>query len=349
LDIADERLTRRIFVMRTEFSTTRPTMAAASLTDFSNAVRCAGGAKPTKVFASLTVASRLPALVPNTLQEAADKTIDAALAGNHPVDPLLGHDVSVAVSTLNSAVKRSGTIIEKALAKSLEQQGFVVLTQVSMQLSAAARDLVANNAPATLRGVAIGNHAPMEGPTVVFDLLVWCPRTRTAWLLEIKRGNGPTELRKIKPIAATLRAGALQVKAYLAKMGIKVKRVEARVVDYYGHSGFPDDVRITGDHLDRTFRAPIRSLIEQVLDGLRARLFTAVPALLMRAIAAAHQPPQAGDQQRTITLPGGVKVAPEHIRAIELPPRRRRKAKPAASVVPIGASRRPGGTPAVTL
>lgn len=333
--------------MRTE-PTTRASAAATSLTDFSQAVRRASAAKPPKASASLTVASGLPVLIPNTLQEAADKTIDAALAGSHPVDPLLGYDVSVAVSTLNSAVKRSGTIIEKALARSLEQQGFVVLTQVSMQLTAAARDLVANNAPATLRGVAITSQAPTEGPTVIFDLLVWCPRTRTAWLLEIKRGNGPTELRKIKPIAATLQGGALQVKAYLAKMGLKVKRVEARVVDYYGHSGFPDDVRITGDQLDHVFRAPVRALIEQVLDGLRTRLFTAVPALLLRAMTAAHKDPQAADQPHVITLPGGVKIAPEHVRAIELPARRKPKARPTAKVIAIGGSRRPGASPAAT-
>ncbi len=334
--------------MRTEL-TSRVSATATSLTDFSDAVHSADAPRPAKVSANLTVASNLTAIVPKALQEEADKTIDAALAGRHPFDPLLGHDVSVAVSTLNSAVKRSGTIIEKALARSLEQQGFVVLTQVSMQLTAAARDLVANNAPATLRGVAITDQAPNEGPTVIFDQLVWCPRTRTAWLLEIKRGNGPTEGRKIKPISATLRAGALQVKTYLANMGLQVKRVEPRVLDYYGNSGFPDDIRITGDQLDHVFRAPVRPLIEQVLDGLRKRLFTAVPALLVRAMAAAYQPSHSGGQQQTITLLGGLKVAPEHVRAIELPLRRSKKSKPAEKVVPIGASRRPGGSPAATL
>ena len=324
--------------MRTELTSSRPT-TALTLSDFTSAVRDVR-AQPAKASPSLTVAVDLRPAIPTALGAAAEKTITAALSGRHPVDPLLGADVSVAVSILNSAVKRSGAIIEKALAASLERAGYVVLPQVSMQLSAAAVDLVANNSPSTLRGVAITTDATAGRPTVVFDLIVWCPRTRRAWLLEVKRGNGPTEIRKIKPITATLQAGALHVKAYLARMGLKVRTVEPRVVDYYGNSGFPDEVRITGDQLDRVFGASIRPLIEMVLAGIKERLFTAVPELLMRAMAAAHQD-RGEAPPRTITLSGGVRVAPQHVNQIELPARRkaRSRTKPDGKIIAIGGRR----------
>ena len=168
---------------------------------------------------------------------------------------------------------------------------------------------------------------------------------RRAMLLEVKRGNGATELRKIRPITEALNAGSLQIKAHLKALGYRVRSVDAKLVDYYGHSGFDDQVRITGADLDRTFQAPVRGLIEAVLAEMRARLFAALPALLAQAMAEAAQGPER--EPRLVSLSGGVKVAPEHVRQIELPPRRRGKAK-IVEVIHLKGPRRPtGSAPAV--
>jgi hypothetical protein len=331
--------------MRTE-QTHSQSSAVPTLADFTQAIRDASSV-PKPAGSSLMMASELPLAIPHALAKAAETTLHEALEARHPVDPLLGPDLSRAVSALTSIVKRSGGLIEKALAASLERAGFVVMTQVAMQLTGAARDLVANNPPDALRGVAIAQDAPSDGPTVVFDLLVYCRRTKRAWLLEVKRGSGATELRKIKPITTTLLAGALQVKGHLARMGLKVRRVEARVVDYYGRSGFAEEVRVTGDDLDRFFGAPVRPLVEAVLAGVKAGLFQAAPRMLAEALAAAHQPER--ESLRPITLPGGIRVAPEHLRQIELPAKRKGKPKPTTKVIAIGGPRRPGGPSPATV
>jgi hypothetical protein len=331
----------RTFVMRTELAT-RAAHAASSLTDFTRAVRDAGAAKPAKAPSALTVATNLAPSIPPALMASAVATLEAALAGRHPTDPMLGVSLSRLVSAVNAAVKRSGPLIEQALAVALEQKGFVVMRHVAMPVSAAAQNLVAFNEMKALRGVSVVAGAPADGKAIVYDLLVWCRKTKRAVLLEVKRGSGQTELRKIKPITAALKAGSLQIRSHLKTLGITARQVDARLVDYYGRSGFGDEIRITGDRLDRYFGAPVQGLIDAVLAEMRARLFAALPRLLAQALAEAAHGPEPGP--RTVTLSGGVRVAPEHVRQIVVPTRRTGKTKP-VNVVDLKGSRRAGGHP----
>lgn len=328
--------------MRTSHSSTR-SVAGLSLTDFTRAVNAAGLGRSE---APVDVATSLAPSIPQALLASAVETLEAALAGRHPSDPLLGGSLSRLVSAVNAAVKRSGPLIEKALVAALEQSGYVVLRHVAMGVSEAAMNLVAYNEMRDLRGVSVTADAPADGPVIIYDLLVYCPKTRRAMLLEVKRGNGMTELRKIRPMTRALQAGSLQVKAQLKALGYKVRSVDAKLVDYYGHSGFSDAVRLTGKDLDRYFGVPVRGLIEAVLGEMRARLFAALPGLLAHAMAEAAQGPEPA--RRTITLPNGIRVAPEHVRQIELPPRRKGKAK-LVQVITIAGRRPPGGQPAATV
>lgn len=325
--------------MRTSHSSSSRTVAGLSLTDFTQAVRTAARREPNA--ATVDVAADLRPSIPPALLASAVETLEAALAGQHPVDPMLGPSLSRLVSAVNAAVKRSGPLIEKALVAALERAGYVVLRHVAMPVSEAARNLVAFNEMRDLRGVSVAADAPAEGSAIVYDLLVYCPKTRRAWLIEVKRGNGATELRKIRPITEALNAGSLQIKAHLKALGYRVRSVDAKLVDYYGHSGFDDQVRITGADLDRTFQAPVRGLIEAVLAEMRARLFAALPALLAQAMAEAAQGPER--EPRLVTLSGGVKVAPEHVRQIELPARRRVKPRQ-VQVIHLKGPRRPAGS-----
>ncbi|MGL4438810.1 MAG: hypothetical protein ACRCUE_06025, partial [Bosea sp. (in: a-proteobacteria)] len=192
--------------------------------------------------------------------------------------------------------------------------------QVAMQLTDAARDLVKRNPPGSLRGVVIKADAPAaEEPLVVYDMLVVHPGRRHATLIEVKRGSGKTEIRKIAPITATLLAGGLQATSFLRAKGIKVRSVDAKVIDYYGRSGFGDDVRITGDQLDAYFKAPIKPLVDAVLARVKTRLFTAVPDLLNTALLQARS--AANDNRRArdevVTLPGGATIAKAHLPAVD--------------------------------
>jgi hypothetical protein len=257
--------------------------------------------------------------IPADLLAASRKTFDSAMSGQHPVDPMLGRPLSCLTSAVNSVVKRSGSLIEKSLRAALAQAGYTVFTQVAMQLSKAATDLVRTNSRDMLRGVNVKLEAPADdAPLVTFDMLVIDPRTRRATLIECKRGNGATELRKIQPITATLLAGSLQVASYLKAKGIAVRSVEACVIDYYGRSGFPDAIRVTGEQLDAYFNAPVKPLVDAVLEGVRARLFAFIPDLLNVALSDARGDGVEAGPADLAELPTGARIQPHHLPMIEI-------------------------------
>lgn len=65
------------------------------------------------------------------LIRAAREVVAGALAGDFPQDPVIGPDLSRAISTLGSVVKRHGGLIELGIAGALiASERFVVLTNV---------------------------------------------------------------------------------------------------------------------------------------------------------------------------------------------------------------------------
>jgi hypothetical protein len=271
--------------------------------------------------------------IPALLLASVHKTLDEVFSHKHAVEPVFGASLSAMMSALNSVVKRSGCLIEKSIAAGLKQRDLIVFTQVAMHLTDAAKDLVSLNAPDVLRGVAIRSDAPanVEVPLVIFDMLVFDPKTGRAKIIEVKRGNGKTELRKIKPITATLIAGSLQVASLLKAKGLKIKSVEARVIDYYGHSGFPDHIRLPGSDLDRYFGADVQSLVEATQRLVTADIMAEVPDLLGAAMRQARglvaNDNRADDKAPVdlVTLPGGARVSAAHLPVIETAQKRRSK------------------------
>ena len=313
--------------MRTSSLSTGPRGEAISLSDITAAI--AHATTPRDATKPFDTATRLPTLslnsslkpvIPAALLASSLKSLDEAMAGAHPIEPMFWNAYSLMLSASNSIVKRSGSMIEKALVASFESAGFVVFRQVAMPISDAARALVTNNDVAKLKTVSVAADAPASGGMTVFDLLVYNPATRIATLIECKRGNGVTEARKTVPIGKTLLAGGLQVEAYLKARGLKVRRVDAKVIDYYGHSGFGDDLRVTGDQLDAYFRAPVKAMVEALLSEVARRARLKVRPLLERALAelvATTQPPRP-EQPALLTLPNGLRVPQEHMGAIEV-------------------------------
>ncbi len=304
---------------------------------------------------TLSLASSLKPAIPATLLASSLKSLDEAMAGDHPTEPMFWGSFSQMLSASNSIVKRSGPMIEKGLVASFEQSGFVVFKHVAMQISDAARALVANNDVAKLKDVSVAADAPASGRMTVFDLLVYNPATKVATLIEVKRGNGVTEVRKTGPIVETLLAGALQVKALLKARGLAVSRVDAKVIDYYGHSGFSDDMRITGDQLDSYFRAPVRAMVEALLSEVARQARLKVRPLLESALAelvATTQAPRPA-QPPLLTLPNGLRVCPEHMGSIEvhrIPRRFKSKGgfKANGAVIALAGTARPSGNPRTT-
>ncbi len=268
----------------------------------------------------LSLATSLKPAIPVALLTSSLKSLEAAMSNSHPTEPMFPAKVSEFLSRANAFVKRSGSMIEKALGASFEQCGFVVFTQVAMPISDAARALVVNNDVVKLKDVSVVADASSSGRMTVFDLLVYNPSTRVATLIEVKRGNGTTEARKTGPIGETLLAGALQVKAYLKARGLAVRKVDPKVIDFYGHSGFHDDLRVTGDQLDAYFRAPVKAMVDALLTEVANHAQRHIRPLLERALAelVASTEPRQPDRPALLTLPNGLRVPPQHMGSIEV-------------------------------
>jgi hypothetical protein len=346
--------------MRTSTLSNTSRGEVVSLSDVTAAI--ANAAKPNGTHArdpkrlpTLSLASSLKPAIPAALLASSLKSLDEAMAGAHPVEPMFWGAFSQLLSASNSIVKRSGSMIEKALVAAFENAGFVVFKQVAMPISDAARALVANNDKAKLKHVSVVADAPASGRMTVFDLLVYNPRTKVASILEVKRGNGITEARKTVPISETLLAGGLQTKAYLKARGLKAQKVEAKLIDYYGHSGFGDDLRVTGDQLDAHFKAPIKATVEALLSEVarqaRLKVRPLLESALAELVATTQAPPPA--QSALLTLPNGLRVRPEHMASIEVrriarrfKPKRTFKAN--AAVISLAGAPRTSGNPSTT-
>jgi hypothetical protein len=156
--------------------------------------------------------------ISSDLDFAARETVKAALAADFPRDALLGSGLSTLVSVVNSVIKRSGTIIEKALHEALEAGGKVVFRAVAMPVTLAAENIVASNPVAKLKDLRVRADADAKRTTVV-DLLVIDPLRQKAMIYELKRGNGVTETRKRVPIEANLRCCAVDFHPEVSRVG----------------------------------------------------------------------------------------------------------------------------------
>lgn len=274
-----------------------------------------------------------PVLLSRELSEAARQAVEAALSAEFPADDLLGAGVSRTVSVLTSTVKRSGHIIEKAIAEALEHAGLIVYRNVAMPVTVAAQSLVASNSVEILDRIRVAADA-QASRTVFIDLLVVDPERGHAAIYELKRGGGATETRKRLPIEASLRACRLQLRSFVRGLGHHVEETDARIIDYYGASGFSPDLTITRRELDAHFGVPVRATVDTSIAVMRRTLEQALPQLIgaMRIGAPAGARPEVGRQKvapdlsasqagpfrRVTRLPQGLVLDPAHLGALDL-------------------------------
>ena len=224
-------------------------------------------------------------ILPPALRAVAADAVASALASEFPLDALLGRELSRVVSVINSVVKRSGHVIERALAETLEANGFTVYRSVAMAVTQAAENIVASNPADILKTVRIKADSDAKR-SVFIDLLVIDDRRKTAMIYELKRGNGMTEQRKRGPIETNLRCCTLQLESFVRQLGHHVETVGFKVIDFYGSSGFDASISVTRDELDVHFDAPITATIEAALGVMNTELGAALPKLLSGILAA---------------------------------------------------------------
>lgn len=222
-----------------------------------------------------------PALI-----RAARNAVAGALAGDFPVDPIIGPELSRAISTVGSVVKRHGTLIEMGIAGALASSDrFTVLTNVSLPLTKGATQLLdAKNSDDDLGRIKLSADSEADG-IVSLDLVVVDPEVGWAGAYEIKRGNGATEHGKRRPIVRKLRAARLVLASYVKQAGYgSVERVTSAVIDYFGGSGFESEFSLTREQLDQHFGVPVAATVDAMTETVRETLHAQLPRLLAPVI-----------------------------------------------------------------
>jgi hypothetical protein len=221
------------------------------------------------------------------IARASRAVIDNAMAGDFPIDPIIGPDLSKSLSVINSVVKRHGLMLQKSLADALAATGrFEVLTEVALPITEAANALLASqNSDRDLAKIKLkADSAILRMVTV--DLIVVETEAGWAGVYDVKRGNGATESARRRPIEHGLKAARLVIADYLSKLGYEgIRNVTSAVIDVYGASGFSKDLKVTGDELDEHFGVPVLATLEAVTTELHRTLFAEMRGLLAPALA----------------------------------------------------------------
>jgi len=222
------------------------------------------------------------------LARSAQTLVANAVASAFNEDPVIGPDLSRAISVVGSVVKRHGILLQTTAARALAASGrFEVLVDAEIPIVDAANELLlARNSIDDLARISIRADAASER-IVTMDLAVIDQEVGWAGIYEMKRGNGPVDGRTRRPIEHDLKAARLVLPSYLAKRGYKnITRVTAGVIDYYGGAGFHKDLKISRDDLDDHFQVPVRDSLDRVTACLRAALLSELPNLFSTVIKA---------------------------------------------------------------
>jgi hypothetical protein len=215
------------------------------------------------------------------LIRAAREAVSGALAGDFPIDPLIGKELSRALSCIGSVVKRHGGLIEMGIAGALvASDRFIVLPKVALPLTKAALQLLdGKNSDESLAKIRLSADSEADG-IVNLDLCVVDPEAGWAGVYEIKRGNGATEHGKRRPIIRKLRAVRPVLASYVHQLGYgPIENVTSAVIDYFGSSGFDPHFTLTRDKLDQHFGVPVTATVDAMTAAVRDALEAELPAL----------------------------------------------------------------------
>jgi hypothetical protein len=236
----------------------------------------------------MEVESHVHSVSTAALARTAQTLVANAVAAAFNEDPVIGPDLSRAISVVGSVVKRHGHLLQNTTANALAASGrFDVLVDVAIPIVDAANELLlARNSAEDLARINIRADASAER-IVTVDLVVIDPDVGWAGVYDVKRGNGPVDGRTRRPIEHDLKAVRMVLSSYLAKRGYpNISRVTAGVIDYYGATGFNKGFKIGRDELDAHFEVPIRETLDKVTVCLREALLAELPHLFSTVIKA---------------------------------------------------------------
>jgi hypothetical protein len=278
-----------------------------------------------------TAIDAMPLISPASIVRASRAVIDNALAGDFPIDPVIGPNLSKTFSIINSVVKRHGLLIQRTLGDALAASGrFEVLTEVPLPITEAAHDLLTSqNSDRDLAKIQLKADSKIIR-MVTIDLIVVDTESGWAGAYDVKRGNGATETRKRRPIEHDLRASRLVLASFLAKYGYDdIRSVTTAVIDYYGASGFSKELKLTREQLDEHFGVPVLDTIDAMTAELQRALHAEMRTLLAPALK--HLPRSKNEEVDVADL-----VAP-------LPAANGFKAEPCANSIGLVLNARPAG------
>lgn len=227
-----------------------------------------------------------PLVTKAAIARASRAVVANAMAGDFPIDPVIGPDLSKSFSIINSVVKRHGLLIQRSVGDALAASGrFEILTEVRLPITEAAHDLLTSeNSDRDLEKIKLKADSKTLR-MVAIDLVVVDTESGWAGAYDVKRGNGTTESRKRAPIEFDLRATRLILPSFLAKCGYEgIRSVTSAVIDYYGASGFSKEMRLTKEELDGHFGVPVIDTIDAMTAELQRALHAEMRNLLMPAL-----------------------------------------------------------------
>ena len=225
------------------------------------------------------------------ISRATKQVVASALDATSSIDPIIGAEFSRVFSFAGLVIQRHGLLIQRVLADTLAaSERFEVLTESPVPITAAALDLLrSGNTERDLAGIKLKSDSRVER-SVIMDITVIDVEKRWAGVYDVKRGNGETTWKTRKPIENDLRAARLVLQSHVKKLGYDVDHVDSAVIDYFGNSGFPRNIKINGDELDVHFGIPIAAVIDSMTSALggevNAGLFQIVEPIIAKSAAA---------------------------------------------------------------
>jgi hypothetical protein len=225
-----------------------------------------------------------PLVSPEAIARASRNVITNAMAGDFPIDPVIGADLSKSFSIINSVVKRHGLLIQRTLADALAASGrFDILTEVRLPITEAAHDLLtSDNSDRDLRKIKLkadSNTLCM----VAIDLVV--VDTESGWAGPMTSSAATGRLSPVAwPHRTRLARYAADPGVVLAKCGYdRIHSVTSAVIDYYGASGFSKEMRLTREELNEHFGVPVVDTVEAMTAELQRALHAEMRNLLTPA------------------------------------------------------------------
>ena len=197
----------------------------------------------------------------------------AAARADFKRDPLFAQEFSQLNSLLTSATTRHGPLIERGAANALEGASMIVQRNVRFPVTRAALAIVNGPDYERLANTQIfHDENDIAGFT---DLDVVAIDEENGWggAFQFRRGGGPTPPKKRRADERELRALNLTLASLLRQMGYgEIETGSAALIDYYGQSGFAEDITITKGDIDAFFDVPIVASIDRMTQAMSEAL-----------------------------------------------------------------------------